>query len=132
MKKVLGITVTVIIIVVILVALSKGFGFGGGGLGTPSDSQKATKAEKTTEAVENKTDETQTMTSKVIIVKIKENQVYVDDKAVSDKDALKTYIEELNSNEREFRLKEENSIQATYEWVADVFDELKIPLVSEN
>ena len=45
-----------------------------------------------------------------------------------DAEELKALIEELNDDEKIFRLEEDESILATYEWVAKVFEELGIEL----
>lgn len=66
---------------------------------------------------------------KTMIVTIREDKVFVGDKEFTGADDLKAYIEEINSDEREFKLKDENSILATYEWVTEVFKALKVPLL---
>lgn len=135
MKKFLGIVVSVIVVLVILFLLSQGLGFGLGGSGFGKSEGKDSE-EKTTQAAsteEPKTDiDEEEVLSKIVTVTIKENQVYVGSKAIADKEELKAYIEEINNDERQFKLKEENSIQATYEWVTDTFEELKIQLVPEK
>ena len=44
------------------------------------------------------------------------------------KEELKKYVEEYNSDSRTFTLEEEESILDTYNWVKEVFDELDIQL----
>jgi biopolymer transport protein ExbD len=66
-----------------------------------------------------------------ITVTIREDKVYVEDKEIADADALKSYIETINTDDRKYKLVDDNSIRATYEWVTGVFDELKIPLSEE-
>ena len=62
-------------------------------------------------------------------VTIREDQVFVGDKQIKNAEELKAYIEEINTDQAEFRLKDENSILDTYEWVTKVFEELKIRVI---
>ena len=55
----------------------------------------------------------------------------MEDKQIADSEELKAYIEEINTDSKEYVLKDENSILDTYEWVTNVFDDLKIKLVIE-
>lgn len=77
--------------------------------------------------VEDGEDEAQD--SGVVTVVIRENQVFVGEKEFANAEVFKAYIEEINNDARAFRIKEENAIQATYEWVTGVFDELKIQVL---
>ncbi len=68
----------------------------------------------------------------VVIVRIEEDKVTVDGAACADADALKAKIEALYTDGTVFRLEDNHSILATYEWVKAVFDDLAIPLVSDQ
>lgn len=144
--------VAVLIVVAVISFFFKGFSFGGNGLGNgdgksaetlnlvddlfePEETPK--KAEETaqnTEGQKDKTDmadqadETEKL-PKVITVMIQRDKVFVGGKEFTDAEALKQYIEEINSDEREFKLKDENSILATYEWVTEIFKDMQVQLV---
>ena len=75
---------------------------------------------------ETENGENEEQASGVVTVVIRENQVFVGEKEFAGAEVFKAYIEEINNDERTFRIKEENAIQATYEWVTGVFEELKI------
>ncbi len=66
-----------------------------------------------------------------ITVTIHEDEVYVEDRQISDAEELREYLEEINTDGREYRLNDEDSILETYEWVHEVFEELNITLVEE-
>ncbi len=63
-----------------------------------------------------------------IIVTIKKDAVTINGHEVADREELKKYVEEYNSDSRTFTLEEEESILDTYNWVKEVFDELDIQL----
>ena len=63
-----------------------------------------------------------------IIVTIKKDVVTINGHEVADREELKKYVEEYNSDSRTFTLQEEESILDTYNWVKEVFDELDIQL----
>ena len=63
-----------------------------------------------------------------IIVTIKKDVVTINGHEVADREELKKYVEEYNSDSRTFTLEEEESILDTYNWVKEVFDELDIQL----
>lgn len=149
-KKVAAVAVLVVVAVVSF--FFKGFSFGGDGSGNgdgksaetlnlvddlfePEETPK--KTEETTQNTEDQkdktdmaeqTDETEKL-PKVITVTIQNDKVFVGGKEFASAEALKEYIEEINSDEREFKLKDENSILATYEWVTEVFESMKVQLV---
>lgn len=138
MKKILGILVAVILVVLVLALLfGKGIGFGKCNESGDGDSTVTahTTVEENVDA--NETDETvQAEESRKelpnkITVTIKEDKVYVEDKQIKGSEELKVYIEEINTDSKEYILKDENSILDTYEWVTNVFDDLKIKLVTE-
>ena len=64
----------------------------------------------------------------VIVVRIVQDKVTINGHEVNDKEELKKYVEEYNSDKRTFTLEEEESILGTYNWVKEVFDELDIQL----
>ena len=63
-----------------------------------------------------------------IVVRIEENTVTINGHPVADKEELKKYVEEYNTDFRTFTLEEDYSILETYNWVKEVFDELDIHL----
>lgn len=137
-KKVLGILIAVIIVILVLVLLlGKGFGFGNGnGSGNAEgEGTKQTVVEESTEINETDaaipTEEIEQELPDEITITIKEDKVFVEDKQIENSEELKTYIEEINTDSKEYYLVDENSILDTYEWVTSVFDELKIKLVTE-
>ena len=73
-------------------------------------------------------EEAQTGIPDNIIVTIKKDVVTINGHQVADRDELKKYVEEYNSDSRTFTLEEEESILDTYNWVKEVFDELDIQL----
>ena len=125
--------VLLLIIAILLVIIffgGKGFGFGGSGdgdgeAGTTVETEVNTEESQDLEEAAGEEGEPGT----VVVVTIKGEQVFVGDKEFADASELKAYIEEINTDDREFKLQDENSILATYEWVVDVFEELKIQLV---
>lgn len=64
----------------------------------------------------------------VIVVSIKEDKVTINGHEAADRDELRQYVEDYNSDSRTFTLEEEQSILETYNWVKAVFDELDIQL----
>lgn len=68
-----------------------------------------------------------------VIILIEEDRVFINGAKFKDAKALKTYIESVNSDRRIFRLFEDHAIQATHDWVMDVFRELQVEvLVTPN
>ncbi len=144
--------VAVLIVVAVISFFFKGFSFGGDGSGNgdgksaetlhlvddlfepeepPEESEEAiqnTEGQKDKTDMKDQADETGKL-PKVIIVTIQKDKVFVGEKEFADAKALKQYIEEINSDEREFKLKDENSILDTYEWVTEVFEDMKVQLV---
>lgn len=138
MKKLLGILVAVILVVLVLALLfGKGIGFGKGNESGDGDSKVTAQSTVEENVDANETDETAQVDEgsaellNKITVTIKEDKVYVEDKQIADSEKLKAYIEEINTDSKEYILKDENSILDTYEWVTNVFDDLKIKLVIE-
>ena len=157
-KSAKGVVRFAAIAVVAVVLFFRGFFFGGDGAGsgdglwseamnivdnlfepteTPKESSKDaedqkdtedTKDQKDTEDTKDPVDETEKL-PKVVIVTIQKDKVFVGDKEFDSAEALKKYIEEIDSDEREFKLKDEDSILATYEWVIKTFKDLKVQLV---
>ena len=130
MGKILGIGSVLAIIVIVILVLFFKFGVGNGdGSGDGSTELSSQESVEVIEP-ENNTDN-QDLPNTIIVI-IKENQVFVEEKQIEDADELKQYIEEINTDERKFELKEENSIMDTYEWVTKVFDELEIQLIPSS
>ena len=139
MKKFLRILVLLIILGVALLLLFGdrfGLGFGTGlGFGQAADSSE--RSGSTESDASGSGDSVRGMETDpadlpdTITVTIREDKVYVEDKEIADADALKSYIETINTDDRKYKLVDDNSIRATYEWVTGVFDELKIPLSEE-
>ena len=139
MKKFLRILVLLVILGVALLLLFGdrfGLGFGTGlGFGQAADSSE--RSDRTEGEASGSGDSVRGMETDpadlpdTITVTIREDKVYVEDKEIADADALKSYIETINTDDRKYKLVDDNSIRATYEWVTGVFDELKIPLSEE-
>ncbi|MBQ1896477.1 MAG: hypothetical protein II154_01055 [Lachnospiraceae bacterium] len=139
MKKFLRILVLLVILGVALLLLFGdrfGLGFGTGlGFGQAADSSE--RSGSTESDASGSGDSVRGMETDpadlpdTITVTIREDKVYVEDKEIADADALKSYIETINTDDRKYKLVDDNSIRATYEWVTGVFDELKIPLSEE-
>ncbi len=128
MGKFLGILLAIALVVGLVWYFTDGFKFGGdeSGVGNGETKQEQnidTEGEKDSE-VEEKEE-----LSKVVTVTIKGDKVYVGNKEFTTEAELKAYIEEINNDEREFKLKDEESILETYEWVTKVFKDLSIQLV---
>ena len=135
MKKFMKILfVLIVLAVLVLFLLNKfGFGFGNGfGLGFGDRIQNS---DQSADADDSNNETRGGISSRelpsLITVTIREDKVYVEDKEIGDEAELKDYIESINTDDREYRLVDENSIRATYEWVMKVFDELKIPISAE-
>ena len=139
MKKFLRILVLLVILGVALLLLFGdrfGLGFGTGlGFGQAADSSE--RSGSTESDASGSGDSVRGMETDpadlpdTITMTIREDKVYVEDKEIADADALKSYIETINTDDRKYKLVDDNSIRATYEWVTGVFDELKIPLSEE-
>ena len=134
MKKILEIIAAAIVVLILAYVLFKLFKFGGGG----GDNKKPTSqtsvensidAHETDETIQD--DESSKELPDKITITIKEDKVYVEDVQIADAEKLKNLIEDINTDNKEYVLKDENSIYDTYEWVTNVFKELKIKLVSE-
>lgn len=109
-------------ILVLLVILSLGhFGFGGLGDGKGRDERDDSRQQA------SEPDAEQTDSDEVTVI-VRESMVLIGDREFSTPEDLKTYLEEIHNDKKVFRLKEENSIQETYEWVVEAFEELQIQL----
>ena len=139
MKKFLRILVLLIILgVALLILFGDRFGLGfGTGLGFGQAADSSERSDSTESDASGSGDSVRGMETDpadlpdTITVTIREDKVYVEDKEIADADALKSYIETINTDDRKYKLVDDNSIRATYEWVTGVFDELKIPLSEE-
>lgn len=118
MKKVVG----GLGILVLLVILFLGhFGLGGWGDGKGRDESDDSRQQA------SEPDAEQTDSDEVTVI-VRESMVLIGAREFSTPKDLKTYLEEIHNDKKVFRLKEENSIQETYEWVVEVFGELQIQL----
>ena len=97
---------------------------------TVQQEQSAGEAEAQPQETENTQDvkEESSEIPDVIVVRIVQDKVTINGHEVKDKEELKKYVEEYNSDKRTFTLEEEESILGTYNWVKEVFDELDIQL----
>ena len=142
MKKILGfIAIIVIIAIIAFLIFGKGLGFGlgsGNGDGDGSGQEIVEASEDETSSNES-SNRQQTEAEEVrsgglsnlpdrITITIKEDEVVVEDIPIENKDVLKEYLEQINTDSKEYFLNDENSILATYEWVKSVFEELNISL----
>ncbi len=135
MKKVV-VAVLFLIVILAIIVLLKGCGLGfGTGVGTGDGEGKAPEAavsQETTKQVSNTdslNDDEKSLPNRITVT-IKEDKVFVEEMQIEDAESLKDYIEEINTDTREYFLKDENSILDTYDWVTGVFEELKIVLNS--
>ena len=127
-------------VVALLLLLGGGgfFGFGPGHDMLPGNGdtvqQEQSAGEAEAEAQPQETENTQDVKEEsseipdVIVVRIVQDKVTINGHEVKDKEELKKYVEEYNSDKRTFTLEEEESILGTYNWVKEVFDELDIQL----
>ena len=46
-----------------------------------------------------------------------------------DAEALKAVVEQINADDKVFKLEENNSIKYTHDWVVQAFEELEIPML---
>ncbi len=139
MKRVFALFIVIMAIIIILfLVFGKGVGFGGGnGKGEGNSSEAKSLAEENLSSKESEQpvrqgssiDEKESAElPNRITVTIKQDKVYVEDKQIDNAEALKDYIEKINTDSKEYFLKDESSILETYEWVSRVFADLKIPL----
>lgn len=118
MKKIIGGLGVVALLVILFLGR---FGFGGLGDGKGSGESSDSKQQ------ESEPDAAQTDSNEVTVI-IRESRALIGDREFSTPEDLKKYVEEIHNDKKVFRLKEENSIQETYEWVVKVFEELQIQL----
>lgn len=118
MKKIIGGLGVIALLVILFLGR---FGFGGLGDGKGSGENSDSKQQ------ESEPDAAQTDSNEVTVI-VRESRVLIGDREFSNPEDLKMYVEEIHNDKKVFRLKEENSIQETYEWVVEVFEELQIQL----
>lgn len=118
MKKIIGVLGVIALLVILFFGR---FGFGGPGAGKGSGEDSDSKQQV------SGPDAAQEDSSEVTVI-IRESGVLIGDREFSTPEDLKKYVEEIQNDRKVFRLKEENSIQETYEWVVKVFEELQIQL----
>ena len=63
-----------------------------------------------------------------VVIKIEENKVTVNGKECKDAAELKTYLEQIYTDDKLFVLEDEKAILASYEWVEETCKELGIDL----
>lgn len=118
MKKIIGVLSVIALLVILFLAR---FGFGGLGDGKGSGESGDSKQQA------SEPDAEQADSNEVTVI-VRESRVLIGDREFSNPEDLKMYVEEIHNDKKVFRLKEENSIQETYEWVVQVFEELQIQL----
>lgn len=118
MKKIIGVLGVIALLVILFLGR---FGFGGPGDGKGNGENNDSKQQA------SEPDAAQTDSNEVTVT-IRESRVLIGDREFSTAEDLKKYVEEIHNDKKVFRLKEENSIQETYEWVVEVFGELQIQL----
>lgn len=118
MKKIIGVLGVIALLVILFLGR---FGFGGSGDGK-GDGESSDSIQQASEPDAAKAD------SNEVTVIVRESRVLIGDREFSTPEDLKKYVEEIHNDKKVFRLKEENSIQETYEWVVEVFGELQIQL----
>lgn len=121
LKKLFGFLFVVLVIVLIFY-FSKGFGLGGGRLSESADKQSGQQ---------NSSAEKGDIPD-VIVIKIEEDQVYINGEICNSEEELRSYVEDVNNDTRTFKLEENQSILATHEWVVKVFRDLNINLVTQE
>ena len=128
MKKVLLPIIIVLAVVadIFLFSNSGVFGKASSNTENPTNTQQVTTTDSQND---NSSPADPNKDANIILVLIKENQVFVDGKECKDEEELKAYVQELYNDEKIFELEDSNSILATYEWVEKVFCELSIELV---
>lgn len=118
MKKIIGVLGVIALLVILFLGR---FGFGGLGDGKGSGENSDSKQQA------SEPDAAQTDSNEVTVI-VRESSVLIGDREFSNPEDLKMYVEEIHNDKKVFRLKEEDSIQETYEWVVEVFEELQIQL----
>lgn len=137
MKKVAGVGVVGIVIVAVLMFLGNGFGFGTGSGSGEGANDVSVQQESQVESAQESVEETETVESveefaDVVVVTIRENKVLVGEQEFENEAEFKVYLEEIYTDSVKYELQEENSIQATYEWVTKVFENLSIEYTVTN
>ena len=140
MKKIVGVTIGVIVVAIVVIILimffrGKGLGNGSGSggdskdllsVGKDTETGEKSKADQKEGEDESEEEREDLSVPDEIIVRIVEDQVTINEIPVNDSDELKQKINEYNRDGRTFKLEEERSILATYEWVTEAFDDLEI------
>ena len=109
--------------------LGLGEGEGNGSVPSKSLEENTSETEDTTQTEDSTQTEDAAKLPNDIVITIKEDQVFIGDQEFHNADELKSYIEEIHTDERSYTLEEENSILATRDWVEAVFDELHLSLL---
>lgn len=141
LKRLLGIVIALIIAIVVFKLLGSKVGFGDGAGKTDLDmsaenisstvsdnEQQASGVDEDQNNTGDQSNGTEEADSNVVIVTIEEERVFIGEKEFLDADELRSYLEETNNDDKEYEIKEIQSILATHEWVEAVFKALQIPV----
>ncbi|MBR4163485.1 MAG: hypothetical protein IKR11_08185 [Solobacterium sp.] len=112
---------------VVALALLFGLWRGGNGIGLVDNGTGEGSANEEAPVVENNSEEE--AASNIITVKIEEDVVTVNGTVCEDAEALKAVVEQINADDKVFKLEENNSIKYTHDWVVQAFEELEIPML---
>lgn len=124
MKKIFLIGIILAIVAFIALSIQSMFTDNGGNRGIP-EASSTTQSQNSSESIVQDSSIIEE-DSNTIVVRIEENQVFVDGNLCNDSAELKKYIEQKVTDDTIFELQENRAILATYEWVEDVFQELSI------
>jgi len=112
---------------VVALALLFGLWRGGNGIGLVDNGTGEGSSGEEASVVENNSEEE--AASNIITVKIEEDVVTVNGTVCEDAEVLKAVVEQINADDKVFKLEENNSIKFTHDWVIQAFEELEIPML---
>jgi len=112
---------------VVALALLFGLWRGGNGIGLVDNGTGEGSSGEEAPVVENNSEEE--AASNIITVKIEEDVVTVNGTVCEDAEVLKAVVEQINADDKVFKLEENNSIKFTHDWVVQAFEELEIPML---
>jgi len=112
---------------VVALALLFGLWRGGNGIGLVDNGTGEGSSGEEASVVENNSEEE--AASNIITVKIEEDVVTVNGTVCEDAEVLKAVVEQINADDKVFKLEENNSIKFTHDWVVQAFEELEIPML---
>ena len=106
----------IVIVVIIIVVLGLGISIGKHGFGTGDGSGEGTQKLTADEKEDRKEEETQ---GEEVIIRVEEDQVYVDEEECTDLEDLSDRISKINSQEKSVKyiFEHEYAIKATYDEV---------------